>query len=876
MKKIVQIGGNLRINGISSYIMALYRNLHKSYQFIFINTAKGNDYYRDEVIALGGKIYDVVVKRKGLVRALRQAKEIRSIIRKERPIVVHSHYFSNNGLYLKQAYLENVPVRISHSHQSNPDKLTLGKRIAKWISKIMVNKYATRKLGCCDAARQFLYGDSGEVSYNAISYEKFTQKGEVDYSEFGLDSNKKYCLFIGRFSAQKNIAFLLQLFQELKENKELGLIMVGYGAEQSAIEQFIHENSLSNIALLPPDSDIVKLLSISFAFLLPSVYEGLPITLIEAQAIGTQCLVSDNVTKEVQLGLIDYLPLDIAVWKESILDLMHQAVHKEEKKSSLFDDKLQAEIFKGIYDGISSDDWIVWGKEYSIGSKTKYRSKYLSEACFEQAHRLGNVRGTFYYALGYFEGNGVEKDIAKAKVLVAPIVEIIERHQNRCEFAVILGDMYSFGLGKPNDYSKAYKLYSQAAQQGNTEAMCDLGYMYQVGQGVALDLERSAYWYKKSADMGYIHSMRDIGQSFLHGLGVEVNPKEAVKYFRLASDNNYSHGTCDLAYCYLFGIGIDKDERKAAELYIQGLRQDDERTMRDLFALGLDVAALKASGIIKFTGKTEITESCDNNTYCGTVCVSPKINYVDPKCFYSCNIKKFFVENKNPKYCAIKGVLFNKDKTVLVRFAPQSTDSVYIVPDCVKEIGEYAFQNCRNLQEIRLPKNLQKISISSFDDCKALERISIPETVESIGAWAFHGCDSLKTISVPAKVKEIGRYAFGSCESLESITVDLNNPNYCSYNGNLYDKSITTLLQYAIGNRSETLCLPNSVTTIAFRAVSDAYHLKEVNLSNVVAVEEKAFYYATSLKTIRMNKGVQIGEKAFEHTSSEFIIEVAE
>lgn len=85
-KKIIQIGGNLRINGISSFIMTLYRNMYKDYQFIFINTAEGKDHYRQEITELGGKVYDVAVKGKGLLRSLRQAKEIRKILKKRNPL----------------------------------------------------------------------------------------------------------------------------------------------------------------------------------------------------------------------------------------------------------------------------------------------------------------------------------------------------------------------------------------------------------------------------------------------------------------------------------------------------------------------------------------------------------------------------------------------------------------------------------------------------------------------------------------------------------------------------------------------------------------------------------------------------------------------
>ena len=116
-KKIIQIGGNLRINGISSFIMTLYRNMHEDYQFIFINTAEGKDHYRQEITELGGKVYDVIVKGKGLLRSLRQAKAIRRIIKEEKPVAVHSHYYSNNGIYLYQAYKEGVRTPLSAFEQ---------------------------------------------------------------------------------------------------------------------------------------------------------------------------------------------------------------------------------------------------------------------------------------------------------------------------------------------------------------------------------------------------------------------------------------------------------------------------------------------------------------------------------------------------------------------------------------------------------------------------------------------------------------------------------------------------------------------------------------------------------------------------------------
>lgn len=876
-KKVIQIGGNLRLNGISSFIMTLYRNLQEEYQFIFINTAEGKDHYRAEIEAMGGKVYDVIVKGKGLTRALRQAKRIREIIREEKPIAVHSHYYSNNGLYLRQAFLENVPVRISHCHQSNPNGLTFGKRIAKFLSARMVRKYATHSFACSETARKFFYGATGEVCFNAVDYARFSAPCDEDiYAKYHFDREKRYCLFIGRFSKQKNTDFLLSVCDAMKDNAVLHFLLVGHGPNKKSIGQWIADKELKNVSILPSDSNISELLSISSAFLLPSRYEGLPITLIEAQAVGVPCIVSDAVTREVQLGLIEYLPLTLELWKKKIVELVKEAPCLTPKKSVLFDDKFQAALFDGIYSNIDADEWIQRGKEYSIGSKRFLRSKELSFASFQRAHFIGNVRGTFYYALGFFEGNGIAKDRKKAQELVAPIIRRVEQkaNENIAEYIVILADMYSFGLGKEQDFNKAFELYSKAAELGNPEAMCDLGYMYLVGQGVGMDKEKSSCWYKKSADLGYVHSMRDIGQNYLRGDGVEQNSELAIQYFRLASENNYSHGTMDLAYCYLNEIGVTRDLAKVKELLLLALKQDTERTMRDLFALQIDIKKLLSDKVVSFLPMEEIVQIDEQNCYNGCVCVSEKIKSVDPSCFYSAEVNKIFVEKRNPFYSAVAGVLFDKEKTTLVRFPPRSPEKMYIVPTGITVIGKHAFQNAKNLTEIILPDTLQIIEDSAFDDCKNLRKIVIPNTVTSIGAWAFHGCDKIQEIILPENVKVIGSYAFGSCESLLSIEVDKGNPTYCSYQGNLYTKDMRELLQYAIAKKDEMFVLPTETEKIAFRAVSDAYFIKSADLQNVQFVGEKAFYYAKSLERVICKESTVFGENALAFTSEKLIKEV--
>ena len=856
----------------------LFRNLHKDFQFIFINTAEGKDYYRKEIEALGGKVYDVVVPGKGLLRSLRQAKIIRKILQKEKPIAVHSHYFSNNGIYLAQAYRENVPIRIAHCHQYSSDYLSIGKKIAVIFSRILTKMFATHKYACCENGRRFMYGNTGEVFFYSIDYNRFKPIKRDLFAKYHLEKSNRYFVFVGRYVRQKNIPFLLNICKSLTICKNIKFIFVGHGPEEQMVLEFIKQNHLDNIVLFPPDTNIPEILSISTALLLPSLYEGLPITLIESQAVGIPALVSENISHEMQLGLLKFLPLCLETWTHEIKELSEKEQIISPLRSAYFDQYYSANFFDGIYSNIDTDEWILRGKEYSIGSKRFYRSKELSTACFKEAHRLGNIRGTFYYALALFEGNGVPKDKNKAASIVKNIVKAVKREyeKHNDKYAVILADMYSFGLGKKQSFEKAFEIYLEAANMGNLEAMCDLGYMYLVGQGVNVDKSQSTYWYKKSADLGYVHSMRDVGQNYLHGHGAEKDETAAVKYFKMGSQCNYSHATSDLAYCYLNGIGVYADENQAKELFFKALQQDPERTTRDLIRDGIDVKTLIQDGKIIFLDNEEIDDISEQNSYAGILFINKRIKNVNAKCFYSSNIKKIFVEKDNEFYTAKDGVLFNADKTTIVRYPLKNPEETYTIPLGVEIVGPHAFQNSKNLKHIVLPEGIKVIDNSAFDDCKNLETIILPSTLEYIGPWAFHGCDKLCSIVIPAGVNNIGTYAFGSCEKLAEITVSKDNVSYCSINGNLYSHDKSVFLQYAIAKKEKNFIMPKTVNTIAFRAFSDSYYLECVDLQNVGVVETKAFYFAKSLKKVICKKGIVIKDQVFDCVDENFAIEEIE
>lgn len=160
-----------------------------------------------------------------------------------------------------------------------------------------------------------------------------------------------------------------------------------------------------------------------------------------------------------------------------------------------------------------------------------------------------------------------------------------------------------------------------------------------------------------------------------------------------------------------------------------------------------------------------------------------------------------------------------------------------IIPDRVKIIGNNAFINCISIKNIKLGSNVEKIGVSAFENCNFLKFITIPDTMISIGNFAFinckslqtiditeniidignsafENCSSLKKVNIPKSVTSIGTSAFAYCEALEEFVVDENSSKYVSENGVLFDKNVSTLIQYPLAKIDKSYNIPESVINI--------------------------------------------------------------
>lgn len=226
-----------------------------------------------------------------------------------------------------------VPVRIAHSH-STTNKKEKKKNLMKQVLRPFSKVFATDYMCCSELAGRWLFGnkeyDKGNVYLlnNAIDLDKFKYNDSLrkkKRKEFGIKDNTLVIGHIGRFVAQKNHDFLIDIFNEIhKKNNNSILLLAGQGPLMEDIKNKVKELNLDdNVKFLGQRNDANELYQAFDVFLLPSLYEGLPVVGVEAQAAGLLCYLSDDMTKETKvLDITKFMSLNNTPeeWADNILD----------------------------------------------------------------------------------------------------------------------------------------------------------------------------------------------------------------------------------------------------------------------------------------------------------------------------------------------------------------------------------------------------------------------------------------------------------------------------------------------------------------------------------------------------------------------------
>ena len=162
----------------------------------------------------------------------------------------------------------------------------------------------------------------------------------------------------------------------------------------------------------------------------------------------------------------------------------------------------------------------------------------------------------------------------------------------------------------------------------------------------------------------------------------------------------------------------------------------------------------------------------ENCTSLTSVTIGSGVTNIGDYAFYKCtSLAEINVGSDNANYCSENGVLFNKAKTKLIKYPARRTEIEYIIPDSVKTIGAYAFEECTSLKSVTIPDSVTNIGNCALSSCTHLTNVTIGSGVTSIGSSAFYGCRSLTSITIPDSVTSIGYGTFIGCTSLKRVYI---------------------------------------------------------------------------------------------------------
>ena len=335
--RILHIVGGMNRGGVETWLMHVLRHIDRErYQMDFLVHTLEPCAYDDEIRALGSRIIACPHPH----RPWRFAPQFLRILREHGPYdIVHSHVHHYSGFTLWLAKQAGVPMRIAHSHNDT----TTGDRAAglmrKFYLRMMeqaIRRAATHGLACSHRAAAALYGRQWQrdprwqVLYYGIDLAPFREALSADSAtvraELGLPPEALVIGHVGRFAPQKNHEFLIDIFAEIaRREPRAHLLLVGDGPLRGSIEAKVRALGLQErVTFTGLRADVPRLMAAAMdLFVFPSIYEGLGLVLVEAQAAGLPCVLSDVIPHEADVvpALIHRLALqaDAATWAERVL-----------------------------------------------------------------------------------------------------------------------------------------------------------------------------------------------------------------------------------------------------------------------------------------------------------------------------------------------------------------------------------------------------------------------------------------------------------------------------------------------------------------------------------------------------------------------------
>jgi glycosyltransferase involved in cell wall biosynthesis len=317
--------------GLETMLMNYYRQMDRNkIQFDFMVHRTESGHYDEEILKMGGRIYRMPQIRPG--NYLKYFKLLHEFFKQNKSYkVVHSHINENSSFVLKAAKRVGIPCRIAHSHLSD-----LGIDIKlpfRLYARLVMKGVPTEYFACSQNAGKWLFGEQKNITVlnNAVNVYEFKYNEELR-EEVRKELNIRDELVIGhigRFNKQKNHDYLIHIFKAVHDKEPNSiLVLVGDGHLRNSIEKKVECLGLSSkVKFLGIRSDISRIMQGMDLFLFPSLFEGLPVVLVEAQAAGLNCIVSDSITDETNItGRVQFISLGDSVnsWANKILTTTYE------------------------------------------------------------------------------------------------------------------------------------------------------------------------------------------------------------------------------------------------------------------------------------------------------------------------------------------------------------------------------------------------------------------------------------------------------------------------------------------------------------------------------------------------------------------------
>ena len=345
--RILHVLGGLNRGGIETWLRhALVHLPRDRYECAVCTYRFLGGSYAAELEQRGCQLY-FIPRGRGPFALFRFSKEFRRLLRENQYDAVHCHGLLLVGFLLFLAWLERVPVRIGHSH--NTDRRTgdvlalVSNRIGLILNRALARSFSTHGVGCSAEAAAALFGDGWTEKPNysiihcGIDLAPFELEGDVKSwrETLRIQPDQKVIGHVSNFGLAKNPVFLVEVAAAVfRRRQDVVLLLVGDGALRSAMEQRCMELGVSSRVIFAGTSSHIPeiMRSAMDVFLMPSLHEGLPLVLLEAQAAGLPCLVSDVVSQEVTVadGSVQFLSLagGVEAWTDAVLSLLEKPLRR--------------------------------------------------------------------------------------------------------------------------------------------------------------------------------------------------------------------------------------------------------------------------------------------------------------------------------------------------------------------------------------------------------------------------------------------------------------------------------------------------------------------------------------------------------------------